>query len=119
MQSETFENSDIPHNTKYVWNELDKLIEKNGYTRVGNLYETVNPNKKEILIVTHFATMAIMLAHLWNVSILVTLNMLFMAPSSYTVVSTEEIHKGKVVFRCLELTIEITRKEQAIRCEPC
>ena len=47
--------------------------------------------------------MAVMLAHLLNVSIFVTLNMLFMAPSSYTVLATEEIIKGKAIFRCLEL----------------
>lgn len=103
LQSNIFKNTDIPKSAKYVWNELDDLIEKNGYKRIDNLYEVVNPNKKEILIVTHFATMAIMLSHLLNISILVTLNMLFMAPSSYTVLSTEEIIKGKAIFRCLEI----------------
>lgn len=103
LRSEYFENSEITKKAEQVWNELDNLMEINGYKRKGNLYEVVKPNKKEILIVTHFATMAIVLAHLWNVSILVTLNMLFMAPSSYTVVSSEEIIKGSAIFRCLEL----------------
>lgn len=96
-------NSEVVYKAEMVWKELDKIIEENGYERVGNLYKVNKPNKKEIVLVTHFATMAVMLAHLMNVSILVTLNMLFMAPSSYTVLATEEMHAGKAIFRCLEL----------------
>lgn len=103
LNSEVLLNSEVAEKTENVWNELDKLIKINGYDRSGNLYKVVRPNKKEIVIVTHFATMAVMLAHLLNVSIFVTLNMLFMAPSSYTVLATEEIIKGKAIFRCLEL----------------
>ena len=98
-----FSESEISIKVQTVWKGLDQILSNNGYERFGNLYKVISGNKKEIVIVTHFATMAIMLAHLWNVSILVALNMLFMAPSSYTVVSTEEICSGHAIFRCLEL----------------
>ncbi len=103
LYSEKLKSTVIPNKAKEVWTELDRMIEKHGYKRVGNLYEVQQPNTEEVVIVTHFATMAVMLAHLWNVSLIVTLNMLFMAPSSYTVLASEEITKGRVIFRCLEL----------------
>lgn len=103
LNSKLLENSQIEEKVKEVWQGLDEIILKNGYRRENNLYVVEKANKNEIVIVTHFATMAIMLAHLLNISILISLNMLFMAPSSYTVMATEEINKGKVIFRCLEL----------------
>lgn len=103
FQTSLMENSEVVQKTQEVWCGLDKIISQNGYEREGNLYTVREANTKEIVIVTHFATMAIMIAHLLNVSILVTLNLLYMAPSSYTVFSTEEIKEGKVIFRCLEL----------------
>jgi probable phosphoglycerate mutase len=96
-------NSEVVSKTEEVWKGIDQIISQNGYERDGNLYVVKEANKKEIVIVTHFATMAVIMAHLMNVSILVTLNMLFMAPSSYTVFSTEEINSGKAIFRCMEL----------------
>ena len=98
-----FSTSEISKNAQRVWDGLDQILSNYGYERYGNMYNVVSGNKKVIVIVTHFATMAVMLAHLWNVSLLMTLNMLFMAPSSYTVVSTEEIITGQAIFRCLEL----------------
>ena len=103
LQEKIFIQSGIALKAKEVWEGLDQILSNNGYEREGNLYKVVSGNKKEMVIVTHFATMAIMLAHLWNASILVTLNMLFMAPSSYTVVASEEICPGQTIFRCLEL----------------
>ncbi len=103
LNTKLLADSEVVSRAEIVWNKLDEIIKQNGYERVGNLYRVNNPNKKEIVFVTHFATMAVMLAHLLNISILVALNMFFMAPSSYTVLSTEEIHKGKSIFRCLEL----------------
>lgn len=103
LEEAIFSESEISKKAEKIWKGLDRILSNNGYEREGNLYKVVMGNKKEIVIVTHFATMAIMLAHLWNVSILVTLNMLFMAPSSYTVVATEEICPGQAIFRCLEL----------------
>lgn len=103
LENNCFKYSNISKNAKNVWNKIDCLIAKNGYEREGNLYKVIRANRNEILIVTHFATMAIILAHLLNISILISLNMLFMAPSSYTVMSTEEIIEGQAIFRCLEL----------------
>lgn len=103
LKTNLFDDSEIVNRAKIVWNELDDIIKENGYSRVENLYIANRPNMKELIFVTHFATMAIMIAHLMNISILVALNMLFMAPSSYTVFATEEILEGKVIFRCLEL----------------
>ncbi|MEZ7724046.1 phosphoglycerate mutase family protein [Fusobacterium sp. 27098_8_59] len=96
-------NSEIPKRVKEVWQGIDKIISENGYTREGNLYIAQKRNTDEIIIVTHFATMAIIIAHLLNISIVIALNLLFMSPSSYSIFATEEINYGKVIFRCLEL----------------
>lgn len=103
MKTSLLTNSDVVLKADEVWAGLDRIIEENGYTRNGNLYTVKNANKDEILIVTHFATMAVMVSHLMNISILIALNMLYMAPSSYSVFASEEIEKGKCIFRCLEL----------------
>lgn len=96
-------NSEVVERAEEVWQGIDKILSEYGYERKDNLYVVNKPNTKEIVIVTHFATMAIIMAHLLNVSIFITLNMLFMAPSSYTVFATEEVNEGKSIFRCLEL----------------
>lgn len=103
FETSFFLESDVPKKSYEVWTGLDKIIKDFGYERIGNMYKVNNPNKSVIIIVSHFATIAIILAHLLNVSVLVTLNMLFMAPSSYTVFSTEEIKDGSAIFRCLEM----------------
>lgn len=103
LKTSLFSNSEVVDKTEEVWREIDKILNLNGYERKGNLYVVHKPTMKEIVIVTHFATMAIIMAHLMNVSILITLNLLFMAPSSYTVFASEEINEGKCIFRCLEL----------------
>ena len=103
LKSNILEYSDVPKNVNNVWEKLDEILAHYGYERNGNLYDVKTPNLKEIVVVTHFATMAIIIAHLLNISVFIALNMLFMAPSSYTVFATEEIQKGKAIFRCLEL----------------
>ena len=103
LMSDILVHSTIPEKVQKVWEELDKVIAANGYEREGNIYRAISPNRKQLVVVTHFATMAVMLAHLLNISVFIAWNMLFMAPSSYTVLATEEIVKGKVIFRCLEL----------------
>lgn len=103
LSSRILEGSDIAEKVYDVWNKVDEIIAKHGYKRNGNLYDVIASNLDEIVVVTHFATMAVIMAHMLNISIFIALNMLFMAPSSYTVLATEEIEQGKAIFRCLEL----------------
>ena len=103
LNSAILEESDVAENVYKVWHKIDEILASHGYRRNGNLYDVIEPNLDEIVVVTHFATMAVIIAHLLNISIFIALNMLFMAPSSYTVLATEEIQKGKAIFRCLEL----------------
>ncbi|MGL5571533.1 histidine phosphatase family protein [Cetobacterium sp.] len=85
-----------------VWKNFDEILEKYGYKRENNLYKVVSANEKTIIIVSHFATISVILSHLLNIPLSIALNMFWIAPSAYVKLVTEEVEKGEAIFRCCE-----------------
>lgn len=85
---------------KKVCEEFDKLLEKHGYIREGNLYKAVNPNSDTLLLFCHFGVGCILLSHLLNISPLPLLQGFVALPSSVTTLATEEREEGIAYFRC-------------------
>ena len=83
----------------YVTTELDKLIAKHGYVREGNLYRAVNPNKDTIVLFCHFGLECVLLSHILNIPPMLLWHGTCAAPSSVTILNTEERREGYAYFR--------------------
>jgi len=92
-------NGNVIAEAQKVFEGLDKIIEKNGYVREGNLYRAVNPNRDIIAIFCHFGVECVILSHLLGISPVVLWHGFCAAPSSVTTLVTEERRKGIAYFR--------------------
>lgn len=86
-------------------NSLDKLLEGYGYVRQGDYYKTNHGGQagpecdKTIVIFCHLGVTFAMLSHLLGMSPLILWQGFFVAPTSVTVVTTEERVEGEAFFR--------------------
>ncbi len=78
---------------------IDEIIASYGYTRDGNFYRTEKGNTDTVLFFCHLGVMFVMLSHLLSMPTPVLWQNFFVAPSSVTLVSTEEVIPGEVAFR--------------------
>ena len=82
-----------------VYQGLDALLAKHGYQRENMIYRAVRPNNDTIALFCHFGVECVMLGHLIGASPMVLWHGLCAAPTSVTVVSTEERREGIAAFR--------------------
>lgn len=88
---------------KGVANGLDRLLGGYGYRRDGMIYRTEGGNEDVIAVFCHLGVEFAMLSHLLGIAAPVLWQGFFVAPSSVTVVATQERKKGEVSFRCKKL----------------
>ena len=84
---------------QHVITELDKLIAKHGYVRENSLYRAVNPNKDTIVLFCHFGLECVLLSRLLNIPPMLLWHGTCAAPTSVTIVNTEERREGYAYFR--------------------
>jgi probable phosphoglycerate mutase len=82
-----------------VFEGIDKILEKNGYFREGNLYRAINPNRDTIVLFCHFGVGCVILSHLLGISPVVLWHGFCASPSSVTTLVTEERREGIAYFR--------------------
>ncbi len=82
---------------------LDKILESHGYKRKGAFYVTEEGNTKTIVFFCHLGVEFAMLSHLLGISAPCLWQGFFVAPTSVTVLETEERVKGEAYFRCKRL----------------
>ena len=82
-----------------VCNGLDKLLERHGYKREGNIYRAVSPNEDTVALFCHFGVTCVMLSHLLGISPMVLWHGTIAAPTSVTTLVTEERREGAAAFR--------------------
>ncbi len=78
---------------------LDTLLERYGYFRRGGYYESRQASDACTVCFCHLGITCVLLSHMWNVSPFTLLHGLFLAPSSVTVLQTEERQPGIAYFR--------------------
>lgn len=84
-----------------VFEGIDKIIEKNGYVREGNLYRAISPNRDTIVLFCHFGVECLILSHLLGISPVVLWHGCCALPTSVTTLVTEERVKGIAYFRMI------------------
>lgn len=78
---------------------LDKLLADHGYVRENDIYRAENPNRDTIVLFCHFGVGCVMLSHLLGISPMVLWHGFSAAPTSVTILNTEEREKGIAYFR--------------------
>ncbi len=79
---------------------IDGILKENGYVRDGNLYRVEKHSDDTIVIFCHLGVTLAMLGHLLGISPFMLWHGFFIAPTSVTVLATEEREDNKAFFRC-------------------
>ncbi len=88
---------------KGVTQGIDRLLDQYGYRREGMFYHTEGGNTDTIVVFCHLGVEFAILSHLLGIAAPLLWQGFFVAPSSVTVLATEERRKGEVYFRCKAL----------------
>ena len=86
-----------------VTREFDALLARYGYVREGLLYRVTEPNEDTLVFFCHLGLGCALLSHLMNCSPMVLWQGTAMAPSSVSVVNTEERRPGYAAFRAASI----------------
>lgn len=98
-ETEIMQRFGVGTEAKCVYDGLDTLLAKHGYVRAGNIYRAERPNNDTVALFCHFGVECVMLGHLIGASPMVLWHGLCAAPTSVTVLSTEERRAGIASFR--------------------
>ncbi len=85
---------------KKVIRGIDSLLKEYGYVRKERYYEVINPNKDTLVFFCHMGVQLLILSHLLGIAAPVLWHGMFTAPTSVTILCTEEQNKGEAFFRC-------------------
>ena len=102
-KSPLFEGGNALEVYEHVIECFDKFLADNGYVRDGLTYKVENGNDKTIAFFCHYGITSVLLSRLWNVSPFVPLQFTALAPTSVTLVASEERQKGIGIFRTLRV----------------
>ncbi len=93
-----------PNSIKDEWekvsNGIDSILASHGYVREKRYYRVEEHNDDTIVIFCHLGVTMVMLAHLLGISAPALWHGYFLAPTSVTILNTEERIPGKAYFRC-------------------
>ncbi len=91
--------ADVISEAKRVYEGIDSILNEFGYIRKGNYYRAVKPCRDTIALFCHFGVECVMLGHLLGISPVVLWHGFCAAPSSVTVLTSEERREGIAYFR--------------------
>lgn len=97
--SEIAAHSDMIEVYDTVAEGLDALLGKHGYVRAQGFYRAENPNDDTIVLFCHFGLECVLLSHLLGISPFALWHGFIAAPTSVTLLTTEEREEGIAVFR--------------------
>lgn len=83
-----------------VKNGIDDVLAEHGYVRNGQYYAAKKANTDTLVFFCHLGVQFVILSHLLGISPAVLWQNFYVAPTSVTVLETEEREKGIAVFRC-------------------
>lgn len=86
---------------KYQWvcDNFDVFLKEHGYVHDGKLFRVEKGNHDTIVFFCHFGVECVLLSHLLHISPMILWQGFVAAPSSVTIVHTEERRKGIAAFR--------------------
>lgn len=84
---------------KEICEGIDSIIEKHGYSRFQNYYKVKQHSEDTVVIFCHLGVTCVMLSHILGISPILLWHDFFLAPTSVTIVGTEERHLDSAAFR--------------------
>ena len=84
-----------------VCSGIDSILALHGYERYENYYRAIQPNKDTIVFFCHLGVSFVMISHILGISAPVLWQQFFAAPTSVTLLCTEEREKGNASFRVM------------------
>lgn len=91
--------SHVIDKARIVYDGIDEILAKHGYVRNGNIYKAVRPNRETAALFCHFGVECVMLGHILGISPVILWHGFCAAPTSVTVLTTEERREGTAYFR--------------------
>ena len=92
----------VPEAYSNVIRQFDELLARHGYAREGRLYRVTDPNTKTIAFFCHFGLECVLLSRLLGISPMLLWHGTCAAPTSVTVLNSEERQEGIAYFRMAE-----------------
>ena len=96
---EAYASAGVAALAKGVADGIDALLAKHGYRREGDFYRVVEANEDTIVLFCHFGVECVILGHILNISPVLLWHGTCAAPTSVTILTTEERRKGIAYFR--------------------
>ncbi|HIZ56613.1 MAG TPA: histidine phosphatase family protein [Firmicutes bacterium] len=103
MDSDIMQTGEIRKRYQAVCKGIDGLLARYGYIREGNFYRTEKGNTDTLAFFCHLGAEFTILSHLLGIAPPCLWQGFFVAPSSWTLLCTEERVKGEAYFRCRTL----------------
>lgn len=91
--------ADMESHYAYVTGQLDGLLARHGYVRENNLYRAEHANTDTVVFFCHFGLECVLLSHLLHIPPMVLWHGTCAAPTSVTILNTEERQEGIAYFR--------------------
>lgn len=79
---------------------LDKLLETYGYVREGRFYRVKKPCNDTIVLFCHMGIISTMMCHLTGIPMTLLMQGFFLAPTSVSIINSEERLNDAAYFRC-------------------
>lgn len=93
------EQGEVEKQYAYVTGQLDALLARHGYVRENRLYRAAHANEDTIVLFCHFGLECVLLSHILNIPPMLLWHGTCAAPTSVTILNTEERQKGYAYFR--------------------
>lgn len=90
LENNLIKNSKVYEGYKYVVSQFDSLLAKHGYVRYKDYYKVENSNKDTLIFFCHLGLECVLLSHLFNIPFWVLTQHVALAPSSLTIIYSEE-----------------------------
>lgn len=98
-KTSVMEQGDMEKQYAYVTGQLDALLARHGYVRENHLYRAEHANEDTLVLFCHFGLECVLLSHILNIPPMLLWHGTCAAPSSVTILNTEERQKGYAYFR--------------------
>lgn len=102
-ENEIFQAGGVGEEYDRVCAAFDALLAEHGYVRDGKYYRAERPNSETLAFFCHFGVSCVLMSHMMNCSPMILWHGLVTAPSSVTVIHTEERRPGIAYFRASQV----------------
>lgn len=100
FEAPVMQTGELKKSYQEVCNGIDEILSRYGYDREGAYYVTKEGNDATIVFFCHLGVMFTIMSHLLGIAPSVLWHGFFVAPTSVTILTTEERVPGNAYFRC-------------------